>query len=217
MLVDFVSPGAMLLTASVLLMALAATNGTADPVHQAILALQAGNTDERREAVDILLRAGDQRAVPPLARALHDQDYLVREAAEQGLWSLWHRSGNPEVDARLQEGILEMQRGAFPRAIAVFTEVIGMAPDFAEGYNKRATTYYLMQEYEQSIRDCEATITRNPVHFGALSGAGLNYLGLRDFRKALEYFERAVQVNPNMPQIRQYIEEIKKFLRGQSL
>jgi tetratricopeptide (TPR) repeat protein len=92
-----------------------------------------------------------------------------------------------------------------------------MAPDFAEGYNKRATTYYLMQEYEQSIRDCDQTLALNPVHFGALSGTGLNYLGLRDPRKALEYFERAVEVNPNMPQIQAYIEAIKKFLRDQSL
>jgi tetratricopeptide (TPR) repeat protein len=55
------------------------------------------------------------------------------------------------------------------------------------------------------------------VHFGALSGAGLCYLGLRNLNKALEYFERAVAVNPNMPQIEQYIEDIKRFLRDQSL
>ncbi len=92
-----------------------------------------------------------------------------------------------------------------------------MAPNWAEGYNKRATTYYLMQEFEKSIEDCDKTIGLNPFHFGALSGAGLCYLGLRDLRKALEYFERAVAVNPNLPQIKQYIEEIKQLFRDQSL
>jgi tetratricopeptide (TPR) repeat protein len=201
----------------VLLIAMAATNGAAEPVSQAIASLQTGNTSARREATEILARIGDQRAVPSLTQALRDQDYLVREAAEQALWSIWQRSGTPEVDARLQDGIAAMQRGAFERAVELFTEVIEMAPDFAEGYNKRATTYYLMQEYEKSLRDCEATIARNAVHFGALSGTALNYLGLRDLNKALEYFERAVAVNPNMPQLQQYIEAIRKFLRDQSL
>ncbi|PON10915.1 hypothetical protein C2W62_47560, partial [Candidatus Entotheonella serta] len=79
-----------------------------------------------------------------------------------------------------------------------------------------ATTYYLMRRYEESIADCERTIALNPHHFGALSGAGLCYLGQRNLTKALEFFERAVVVNPNMPQIQQYIEEIKRFLRDQS-
>jgi tetratricopeptide (TPR) repeat protein len=111
---------------------------------------------------------------------------------------------------------MAMQRGAFEEAVAIFTEVIEMAPEFAEGYNKRATTYYLMQEYEKSIRDCDQTIALNPVHFGALSGAGLCYLGLRNLPKALDYFERAVAVNPNMPPIQRYVEDIKKFLRDQA-
>ncbi|MGQ4808247.1 hypothetical protein NKDENANG_01625 [Candidatus Entotheonellaceae bacterium PAL068K] len=207
-----------MLTASGLIIALATlTNGSTDPIRQAIGRLQAGTTSERRQAAEVLARLGDQRAVQPLARALYDNDQLVRETAEQALWSVWHRSGTPEVDARLQEGIAAMQRGAFQQAVEIFTDVIEQDPDFAEGYNKRATTYYLMQEFEKSIRDCEKTLELNPVHFGAFSGTGLNYLGLRNLAKALEYFERAVAVNPNMTQIQEYIVAIKQFLRDQSL
>ena len=211
------STGLALCIAGILLVALTSSNGAAEPVSQAVHSLQHGKTSERRQAAEVLARLGDQRAIQPLVQALRDQDHLVREAAEQALWSIWHRSGSSEVDARLQEGIAEMQRGALAQAVEIFTEVITMAPDFAEGYNKRATTYYLMQEFEQSIRDCEKTIALNPVHFGALSGTGLNYLGLRDLRKALEFFAQAVAVNPNMPQIQTYIEAIRKFLRDQSL
>jgi tetratricopeptide (TPR) repeat protein len=121
------------------------------------------------------------------------------------------------VDARLQEGIAAMQRGAWQAAVEIFTEIIDMAPGFAEAYNKRATTYYLMHEFEKSIADCEKTIDLNPYHFGALSGAGLCYLGLRDLRHALTYFERAVAVHPHLSQIQQYIKEIKQFFRDQSL
>jgi tetratricopeptide (TPR) repeat protein len=204
------------LAASMFILAMMSRNGSAEPVGEAMALLQKGTTAERRHAAEMLAQIGDQRAAQPLAQALRDDDTLVRERAEQALWSVWHRFGKPEVDARLHDGIMAMQRGAFEEAVSIFTEVIEMAPDFAEGYNKRATTYYLMQEYEKSIRDCDKTITLNPVHFGALSGAGLCYLGLRNLTKALDYFERAVAVNPNMQQIQRYVEDIKKFLRDQA-
>jgi len=206
----------MMLAASVFILTMVSRNGAAEPVSQAIALLQKGTTPERRQAVEMLAQIGDQRAAQPLAQALRDDDALVRETAEQALWSVWHRSGNPEVDARLQDGLMAMQRGAFEQAVAIFTEVTEIAPDFAEGYNKRATTYYLLQEYEKAIRDCDKTLALNPIHFGALSGAGLCYLGLRNLTKALEYFEHAMAVNPNMAQIQRYVEEIKKFLRDQA-
>lgn len=205
------------LVVAMLFVAMAAGNGIAEPVSQSIVLLQRGGTAERREAVGILARLGDQRAVGPLAEALkNDADTFVRQGAEQALWQIWHRSEDEAVDALLQEGIEAMQRGNYQAAVDLFTQVIEIAPKFAEGYNKRATTYYLMQMYEESIADCERTIALNPHHFGALSGGGLCYLGQRNLSEALEWFERAVAVNPNMPQIEQYIEDIKRFLRDQS-
>jgi tetratricopeptide (TPR) repeat protein len=208
--------GLLGLAASMCILAMVSRNGAAEPVSQAMALLQKGTTVERRHAAEVLAQIGDQRAAQALAQALRDGDALVRETAEQALWRVWHRSGKPEVDARLHDGLMAMQRRAFEEAVAIFTEVIEMAPDFAEGYNKRATTYYLMQEYEKSIRDCDQTIALNPIHFGALSGAGLCYLELRNLTKALDYFERAIAVNPNMQQIQRYVEDIKKFLRDQS-
>lgn len=210
------SSGFLMLATCAVLMAFTLRNGAAEPVKQAVAILRDGSTAERRQAAETLAQIGDQGAIEPLAKALHDPDALVRDHAEQALWLIWHRSGNADIDALLHQGIVAMQRGALERAVEVFSEVIRRDPDFAEGYNKRATAYYLMQEYEQSIADCERTMTLNPVHFGALSGAGLCYLGLRNPGKALEYFERAIAVNPNMPQIRQYIQDIQKFLRDQS-
>jgi tetratricopeptide (TPR) repeat protein len=207
----------LVLVAMMLMVAMAAGNGATEPVSQSIVLLQRGNTAERREAVGILARLGDQRAVDPLAAALKsDADTFVRQGAEQALWQIWHRSGNAAVDALFHEGIEAMQRGSYRAAVDIFTRVIEVAPNFAEGYNKRATTYYLMQQYEDSIADCERTIALNPHHFGALSGAGLCHLSQRHLTQALDFFERAVVVNPNMPQIQQYIEDIKQYLRDQS-
>ena len=205
------------LAASLLVFAMVTRNGSTDPGSHATSLLQTGTPPERRQAADLLAQIGDQRAVPALAQALRDADALVREAAERALWNVWHRSGIPDVDARLYEGIIAMQRRAFEQATAIFTAVIEMAPNFAEGYNKRATAYYMMQDFEQSLSDCDRTIALNPVHFGALSGAGLCQLGLHNLPKALEYFERALAVNPHMLQIQRYVEDIKQFLRDQSL
>jgi tetratricopeptide (TPR) repeat protein len=208
---------ALVLVAAMWMVAMAAGNGATEPVSQSLVLLQRGNTAERREAVGVLARLGDQRAVEPLAAALkNDADVFVRQGAEQALWQIWHRSGDDAVDALLQEGMEAMQRGTYQTAVDIFTRVIEVAPNFAEGYNKRATTYYLMQRYEESLADCERTIALNPHHFGALSGAGLCHLSQRNWAKALEFFERAVVVNPTMPQIQQYIEEIRRFLRDQS-
>ena len=66
----------------------------------------------------------------------------------------------------------------FPElALRHYTEVIEMAPNFAEGYNKRATVGYLLRDFPRAIEDCKATLALNPNHFGALSGMGLCHLG----------------------------------------
>jgi tetratricopeptide (TPR) repeat protein len=101
----------------------------------------------------------------------------------------------------------------FTEAIALFDEVIARAPDFAEGWNKRATLYYLMGEWDRSLADCEEVIRRNPIHFGALSGFGLNYLQKDDLVHAAEYFEKALDVNPNLIQVAATLEHIRAVLR----
>lgn len=206
-----------LLVAGLCVLIAAVTNGATDPIRLALNHLQTGTPAERRMAAERLAQIGDHSAIHPLLHVLRDADPLVREVAEQALWQIWLRSGRTDADAHLQDGIVLMRQGDFQQAVATFTEVIEMAPDFAEAYNKRATTYYLMKAYEKSIRDCDSTLRLNPVHFGALSGAGLNHLALRNPLKALAFFERAVAVNPNMPQIHQYIKAIKDFLRDNTL
>jgi tetratricopeptide (TPR) repeat protein len=94
--------------------------------------------------------------------------------------------------------------------------MIANVPTFPEAYNKRATVYYLMQEFEPSIADIHKTLELNPVHFGALSGMGLCYLGLNEPRQALEWFERAVAVNPTLDTIQSYIQQIRDYLRNQT-
>ena len=180
---------------------------------QAIELLKSTDREERKRAVLILAEYGDEKAIPPLVETLKDEDKEVRSLADMALWKIWCRSGDIiEVDKTLEEGIASMNAGNYEEAIKKFNEVIARKPDFAEGYNKRATTYYLMGEYIKSIEDCERTIALNPFHFGALSGEGLCHFALGDLEQALKYFERGLAVNPNMDGVRQNIRIVRRLI-----
>jgi tetratricopeptide (TPR) repeat protein len=147
-----------------------------------------------------------------LIAALRDDDEVVRVLAEHSVWQVWGRSGDAEVDGLLQVGIEQMNRGDGPAAVDTFTKVIQRRPDFAEGWNKRATAYFLMGEHEKSLKDCDEVMKRNPAHFGALAGYGQIYLQLDQPERALAYFRRALRVNPNMEGVQQVIPRLEQLL-----
>ena len=129
---------------------------------------------------------------------LRGDDPVRAGRAAAVLWQMWHQSGRRELDAALLEGIEAMQRGQLEQADAVFTRLIEAAPEFAEGWNKRATVRYMAKDYAGSIADCRETLARNPNHFGALSGQGLCHLALAEYREAAELFRRTLGVHPHL-------------------
>src|SRR5574341_587811 len=139
---------------------------------EALHRLRHGSAVEKRGAAMALASIGEASAASALAEALAASDAVLVGLAERALWEIWSRSGVPEVDALLREGIAAIERQNNDSAVALFTTVIRMAPDFPEGYNKRATAYYLSGRYRLAIADCEATLRLNPLHFGATSGQG---------------------------------------------
>jgi tetratricopeptide (TPR) repeat protein len=201
----------MMKLATVFLVAMAA----GPPAEQAALLerLRNGAVEERRIAAERLGEIGDDGATTALVQALRDPDSSVRSEAHDSLWAIWHRSGDPAIDSLLAQGIALMQAGRLPESVAVFSDVITRAPAFAEGWNKRATAYYLMGELDRSLADCEEVVKRNPVHFGALSGFGLIYLQKEDLPKAAEYFEKALAVDPTLAQVESVLGQIREMLR----
>jgi tetratricopeptide (TPR) repeat protein len=144
---------------------------------------------------------------------LADEDGALRADAEGAVWVLWGRSGDVEIDKLLQGGIHDMNQGRMAQAVDTFTRVIERKPDFAEAWNKRATAYYLMDDLDQSLKDCDEVIKRNPRHFGALSGYGLIYIKRGELEHALEYFERALAIDPNLRGVEESIELIRYKMR----
>jgi tetratricopeptide (TPR) repeat protein len=180
---------------------------------EALSGLKDKVTERRAEAVVWIANHGDMKDQPLLLDLLqHDESPFVRDFAEQGLWLLWVRSGDPEIDRLMSRGVDEMHSGRYDAAIATFGEVIRRRPDFAEGWNKRATVRFLAGRYRESIADCDEVLRRNPSHFGALSGYGEIYFRLGQYEKALEYWKRALAVNPNMLGVELSIKRTERLL-----
>jgi tetratricopeptide (TPR) repeat protein len=200
-------------TALALLLVLVAAPAAAGPREDALAGLaDGGDVEVRRRAAATLAEAGMMADVPVLVAALRDADARVRGLAERALWEVWSRSGNEDVDHLLRAGVVEMQHGQLEASIDTFSEVIRLRPDFAEGWNKRATVYYLVGEYRKSATDCDEVLRRNPSHFGALSGYGMIWLRLDEPARALERFEQALAVNPNLDSVRETVEALRALL-----
>ena len=203
---------AVMLLAGALVTATGAQSQAPLTREQALADIRKSDVEARRQAAAWLGELGTMADAPVLIAALRDADDVVRALAEHSVWQVWSRSGNPQVDALFQIGVEQMQRGAGAAAIETFGQIISRKPDFAEGWNKRATVYFLMGEYAKSLKDCDEVIKRNPSHFGALAGYGQIYLRLNQPERALDYFQRALTVNPNLAGVEATIEALKQEL-----
>ena len=137
--------------------------------------------------------------------------------AETAIWQIWLDGGEPSLNEGMARGVLAMNTNRLDDAVERFTELIHAAPDFAEAWNKRATVYYLMERYEDSVRDIERTLALEPRHFGAISGMGLIFLQLGDEVGALDAFEKVLEIHPHARGARFHVERLRERLRGKQI
>jgi tetratricopeptide (TPR) repeat protein len=197
--------------------ALAGSAHAADPPvtmsrAEALDVLKRGDPQLKRRAVLWLGDVGTMDDVPILLAALRDDDEWVRAVSEQSIWSIWGRSGDAKVDALMRQGVQEMEAGLLEQAVATFTRVVRAKPAFAEGWNKRATVHWLLGNHKASLADCNEVMKRNPYHFGALAGYGQIWFALGDPQKSLDYFRKALALNPNMQGVALSIEGLERLL-----
>lgn len=161
----------------------------------------AQNDPRLSELFDALRNAPDESAAQPI---------------EDRIWMLWSESGIEDIDKLMALGVAAMGVRDFTTADAVLTTIVEKAPGFAEGWNKRATLYYMMGKLEKSEADAEKTLALEPRHFGALSGLGMIRLAQDDERGALEAFERALAIHPHMVGATTHIRKLRLKLRGRA-
>jgi len=183
---------------------------------EALAALKSADAATRAEAVVWIANRGSMIDAPLLHERLRDESAFVRNFAEQGLWLLWTRSGDAEIDGLMARATEEMQASRYPQAIALLDQVVQKKPEFAEGWNRRATVHYLAGDLRKSIADCDEVLKRNPLHFGALSGLGQIHLQLEEEEKALQWFRRALEANPNMLGVEMTIRSLEEKVKDRA-
>lgn len=161
------------------------------------------------------------QAQTPTLDALYEElksaDADQADRIEREIWTEWSKSGSPAMDLLLQRGRDAMEAGDLTGAIEHFTALTDHAPDFAEGWNARATAYFMAGEYGPSIEDIAHTLTLNPRHFGALSGLGTIFEELGQPEKALEVYRAALAIHPHLDGVLDAVERLETETAGQDL
>ena len=148
---------------------------------------------------------------------LADPDQPAWQRIEDQIWTEWSKSGSPAMDLLLQRGRDAMQAGDMDAAIEHLTALVDHAPDFAEGWNARATAYFQAGLYGPSVSDIRQVLALNPRHFGALSGLGMILEETGNRERALTVYRAAKAIHPHSPHIKDAIARLEHETGGQEL
>jgi len=138
-------------------------------------------------------------------------------SVQNEIWAQWSRSGSPAMDLLLRRAESAMENGQFELALRFLDDLVRLAPDFAEGWNKRATVYFLLGEYGRSVADIQRTLALEQRHFGALSGLGMILERLGDKKGAMRAYRRGLEVHPNLPGAAEGVERLSPDVDGREL
>ena len=173
-------------------------------------------------AAEVLPPAADAPAAPAAAPSRADQldalfarlqsagDPASAQLAEDAIIAIWLQSGSDTVDLLMSWGVQAIATKDYPKALDIFDRVVTLKPDYAEGWNKRATVYYLTDKYSQSLADIEHVLVLEPRHFGALIGLGSIFRELGDNTKAIAAYEQALALDPHLAKAREVLDQLEK-------
>ena len=113
------------------------------------------------------------------------------------IWNIWYEVDDPKVIEYFEKGIQAMNLRNYPLAIRFFNNLIEEDPNFAEGWNKRATVHFMMGNFDLSMQDISKTLQLEPRHFGALDGMSLIFIHTNQFEKAIEVYDKMLEIFPN--------------------
>ena len=136
---------------------------------------------------------------------------------ERAIWREWARYDDETVNLLSGWATRAMSRKKYGVALDLLDRVVVMAPDYAEGWNRRATLHFMRRDYVKSLADIERTLQIEPRHFGALAGMGTILMQLGRKPEALEVWYRALSVNPSMTSAQKAVEKLEEELAGRGI
>ena len=137
---------------------------------------------------------------------------------EMKIWNIW--STHPTHDSLTQslaKGSGLISKGELEAAYKIFSTIIESVPDWAEGWNKRATVLYLMGRYQESLKDIDEVLKRESRHFGALSGQGLVQTELKNYEKAIKSYQAVQKIYPSIRAAKVMIPQLRKLIKEEAI
>ena len=128
------------------------------------------------------------------------------------IWNIWYEVDDPKVIEYFEKGIQAMNLRNYPLAIRFFNNLIDEDPNFAEGWNKRATVHFMMGNFDQSMQDIIKTLELEPRHFGALDGMGLIFIHQGQFQQAIDVYDKMLEIFPFSVKTMDKKERIQSFI-----
>ena len=137
--------------------------------------------------------------------------------AESDILSAWMESGSPTVDLLMSRADTAMAQGDVEHARALYDRCILIKPDYPEAWNRRAALFLADDKFDEALRDINEVLTLEPRHFGAWTGLGLIMQQLGAEKEALDAFEEALKIHPNLQAAKQSAAKLKPRSSGQAL
>ena len=139
------------------------------------------------------------------------------EGIQSEIWALWSQSGSASMDLLLRRASEAMESQQLELALRFLNDLVRLAPDFAGGWNKRATVHSLLGEYGSSVADIEHTLALEPRHFGTLGGLGMIMERLGNKGGAMLAYRRGLEIHSNLPGAVEGIERLSEDVDGREL
>ena len=128
------------------------------------------------------------------------------------IWDIWYEVDDPKVIEYFEKGIQAMRIRNYPLAVRFFNNLIEEDPNFAEAWNKRATVYFMMGDFDKSMQDIIKTLELEPRHFGALDGMGLIFIHQGQFQQAIDVYDKMLEIFPFSLKTMEKRENIMSFI-----
>ena len=159
-----------------------------------------------------------QKQLEKLFNDLKINNFSLANSVEQKIWKIWStHPTDKNLTLIMQKGSNLININKPNDAIIIFTNLIDLNPYWAEAWNKRATVFYLIGEYQKSQNDIDKVLDLENRHFGALAGQGLVNIELQNYEKAIESYKKAKEIYPYMKSPDIMIKQIKRLIKKQSI
>jgi tetratricopeptide (TPR) repeat protein len=161
---------------------------------------------DKTRGLDFLF--GALKAAPDEASAKH---------VEARIWALWLQTPSDTAALLMMRAKVAMDAQQTDVAMKLLDAVIKLRPDYVEAWNRRATLYYLKNDYAHSLEDIEQVLVREPRHFGALAGLGMIMQDLGEEKRALDAFRQALAINPHLEKVPELVKTLTEKVEGRDI